>query len=80
MQEINLSLLCTSTLQVEAEIARRRNRGKEHVQRSTLIRAQYRKLHPSVYTLSVRLCVLFFSWLLTDFLGMSFNLGFISAF
>lgn len=36
------------------EIARRKQRGKEHVQRRDNVKAVYARLHPEVYELNVR--------------------------
>ena len=39
---------------VEVELARRRGRAVEHVCRSRAVAERYTRLHPAVYTLSVR--------------------------
>ena len=38
---------------MKLEVEQRKNGGKKHVERSLLIKKLYRKLHPSVYILSV---------------------------
>ena len=46
-------LTCNPYPQIKSEIARRKNRDSEHVQKCQLVKEKYHCLHPSVYILTV---------------------------